>query len=373
MSDLQNKIAELISLNKEGEYWDFKLKHHENPVDLVLDIICLANTVRHKGNRFLILGVDPISYEIKGLEETTPVRTQADIITTLRNAGFANQSFPDITLENVCVASHTLHVVVISDKHQKPYYLGKDYAKNGTLIRAGVVYSRTADTNTPKDSTATPNDIELMWQERFGLTLPIFERFKIYLKDHKSWNAEEYVSYYTLMPEFSIRCDDADYSLDYTQEWTRGEIGSHYASGNNAHYMNACYHQTVIAKIHLVGFDGGKKHIVAPDWSPYGSGRIYYYLQDSLEYAYQMHLAGRYGEDHSQQICYTSGNYLNTFSIPLFRDKGDLASFISYAQKPATDRSETNKEEQTKIFYEALEAYNRFRASGAVGSGEVTT
>lgn len=372
MNDLREKIEQLIALKKEGDYWDFKLKHHDHAVELVLDIICLANTVRHKGVRFLILGVDPDSYEIKGVEGTTPKRTQADIITTLRNAGFANQSFPDITLENICFAGHTLHVVVISDKHQKPYYLGKDYAKDGKRIRAGVVYSRTADTNTPQDSTATPNDIELMWQERFGLTLPIFERFKLYLKDHRNWKSEDDASYYALMPEFSLRCDEADHSLDYTQEWTRGEIGSQYTSGNNAHYMNACYHQTVIAKIHLVSFDGGKKHIVAPDWSPYGSGRVYYYLQDSLEYAYQMHLAGRYGEDHSQQICYTSGKYFNTFSIPVFRDKGDLAAFIGHAQKPSTDRPETNEEEQTKIFYEALETYNRFRASGAVVQGEIT-
>lgn len=373
MSDLKEKIEQLITLKKEGDYWDFKLKHHDNAADLVLDIICLANTVRHKGERFLIFGVDPVSYEPKGLEGTTPIRTQADIITTLRNAGFANQSFPDITLECVCVLDHDLHVVVISDKHQKPYYLGKDYPKNGALVRAGVVYSRTADTNTPKDSTATPDDIEQMWRERFGLTLPIVDRFKIYLKDYKNWKSEDDISYYTLMPEFSVRYEDSERSLDYTQEWTRGEIGSHYDSGNNAHYVCACYHQTVIAKIHLVSFDGSKKHIVAPDWSPYGAGRIYYYLQDSLDYAYQMHLASMNEEDHSKQICYTTGNCYNTFSIPVFRDKDDLASFIAYAQKPDTARPESNEDEQTKIFYEALEACNRFRASSAIDPDKEST
>ena len=67
MSDFRDEIEVLISLKKEGDFWDFKLKHHDNPVDLVKDITCLANTVRHNGSRYLILGVCPDTYQVTGI------------------------------------------------------------------------------------------------------------------------------------------------------------------------------------------------------------------------------------------------------------------------------------------------------------------
>ena len=66
--DLENIVWGLKNLNKEGDYWDFKQQHHSNPVDLVHDIISLANSTRHQGDRYLIIGIDD-EYELIGVQD----------------------------------------------------------------------------------------------------------------------------------------------------------------------------------------------------------------------------------------------------------------------------------------------------------------
>ena len=40
----ENEIAELIERKAEGSYWDFKQEWHSNNVDLLHDIVCMANS-----------------------------------------------------------------------------------------------------------------------------------------------------------------------------------------------------------------------------------------------------------------------------------------------------------------------------------------
>ncbi len=40
---LKAEIVNLIASKREGDYWDFKQKHHTNNSDLLHDIICMAN------------------------------------------------------------------------------------------------------------------------------------------------------------------------------------------------------------------------------------------------------------------------------------------------------------------------------------------
>ena len=81
MIDLAETIARLIATKKEGDYWDFKLEPHAKAGDLIKDIICLANTPRHAGDRYIIYGVDN-SGSVVGLPPASH-RTQADIVNTL--------------------------------------------------------------------------------------------------------------------------------------------------------------------------------------------------------------------------------------------------------------------------------------------------
>ena len=362
MSNLHDEIAGLISLKKEGEFWDFKLKHHDNPADLVKDIICLANTVRHKGLRYLILGVCPDNYQTIGFDAAATRRSQADIISILRNANFSAAHFPDIRLETIDVDGKQLDVIVIADSAYKPYYLETDYSKNGKTMRAGVVYSRTQDANTPNDRSAPATDIEQMWRERFGLSQTPLERAIKYLGNIKNWQEMSGVSHHKNFPEFTIKEVSDDNHLDYTQEWTRGEIGASYSSGNAATVFEIKYHQTTLADIHIVIFDGGKKSIVAPDWKPYGKGRIYFYMRDSIQYAFQHYWSALHSnKDDSENIKKSSVN--GNFSLPVFDDEEDLASFLNAQKETGLLDPETDHSNQNNIFYEAVEKYASYKLS----------
>ena len=55
MADLAETVGSLIAARKEGIHGNFKREHHERAGDLVKDIICLAYSPRHRGDRYLIL------------------------------------------------------------------------------------------------------------------------------------------------------------------------------------------------------------------------------------------------------------------------------------------------------------------------------
>ena len=86
MTDLSAIIGDLIATGKEGDYWDFKCEPHAKTGDLIKDIICLANTPRHTGDRYIIYGVDNTG-SVVGLQPATP-RTQADIVNTLSKLNY---------------------------------------------------------------------------------------------------------------------------------------------------------------------------------------------------------------------------------------------------------------------------------------------
>ncbi len=58
MTDLSEIIGGLIATGKEGDHWDFKRDSHTKTGDLIKDIMCLANTPRHAGDRYIVYGVD---------------------------------------------------------------------------------------------------------------------------------------------------------------------------------------------------------------------------------------------------------------------------------------------------------------------------
>lgn len=190
------------------------------------------------------------------------------------------------------------------------------------------------------------------------------DKAKKYLSDHNGWKSsggDNYEDYYEAAPEFTISTADVD-NLDFTQEWTRGEIGRHCDTGNAAYYRKIFFHGTLLHEIHMVIFDGGKKTIVAPDWRAVGKGRIYFYLQDSTKYAYQGFTANTYGADHSINLKKPDGG---TFTIPVFRDEHELERFIGFCDMDANQDPERDENLQTQLFYELLMKYDEFKAKYA--------
>jgi hypothetical protein len=175
----------------------------------------------------------------------------------------------------------------------------------------------------------------------------------------KSSGADNFEDYYDAAPEFTIRTNDKDNHLDFKQEWTRGEIGAHYATGNGAYYREIYFHGTLLHQIHVVIFDGGKKTIVAPRWEAVGYGRMYYYLQDSIEYAYQQFLVKQRGKDHSKIICRPGAT--GTFDIPVFTNDEELQRFIVFCGEPQNGAPERNKKLQNKLLNGFVDKLREFR------------
>ncbi len=157
---MEHIVKQLLQCGKEGLWWDFKLKHHENIAALVHDIICVANVI-HDGNRYIIFGISD-SLEVIGLSKEDKSYTQADIINHLRKLTFSEHNIPNIQLNSLTFNDVDIVVLTIFNERLKPYYLTQEFRFQNKLIRAGVVYSRVEDTNTPLDSCANPCDVKAM-------------------------------------------------------------------------------------------------------------------------------------------------------------------------------------------------------------------
>ena len=199
-------------------------------------------------------------------------------------------------------------------------------------------------------------------------SLPLRQKVASYIRDMKSWSYGDHkklAEYYNPNPMFTITAvTDEDERKDfdnlaYDLEWNRGEIGASNEIGNGAFLRKILFGTSVIDYIHIVEFDNGKKTIVAPDWEAIGEGRFYYYLKDSVEYAYQCLLANEYREDHSKGLM--KKREAGYFDIPVLKSETELNEFVQYCDMGDTSSPETDKEEQNRIFYRLLEKYAEFK------------
>lgn len=196
-------VEKLLLEKQEGDWWDFKQQHHSNLIDLLHDVLCMANII-YNGDRFIIFGVND-NYEILGLKEEDVRYTQADILNFLRTKSFANHNIPKVKLDSVFINGKELDILTISNESCKPYFLTKDESKARKTIRSGVVYSRLGDSNTPKDSSANPYEIEAMWRQRFGLDKKSSDRFVDVLVDYNNWIYDGISkAFYDVDPDYTI-------------------------------------------------------------------------------------------------------------------------------------------------------------------------
>lgn len=207
---MEHLVNQLLLSGREGLWWDFKQKFHENIAALVHDIICMANVI-HDGNRYIVFGISD-SLEVLGLSQEDKSYSQADIINHLRKLAFSEHNVPNVQLNAVVYKGAEIAVLTIFNERLKPYYLTQEFRCKNKLIRAGVVYSRVEDTNTPLDSCANPSDLKAMWSERFGLDLSAPKRFSIILEDSENWIYDGVdKAYYAVDPDFTIEIGELEY------------------------------------------------------------------------------------------------------------------------------------------------------------------
>ena len=292
---MKNLIKSLIEKKKEGSWWDFKREHHENPIDLLHDILCLSNTI-HDGKRYLVIGVSN-KYELVDVNDGKLRRTQANILDFLKTKKFSGDNIPNVSLDTVVIEGKEIDLITIENELKKPYYLLFDEKKGKKLLRSGVVYSRVGDTNTPIDKCANPNDVELMWRERFRLDLKSTEKFKSILLDYENWQYDGIdKAFYNL---------DSDYSI---------EIGSKEEKGGKfwwqniffeepySYYYHLKYKNSDIHKIKVVRFMNENLCIPHPsvEFITYPEAEdgldvdfycdLFYFRKDSIEYSLFYHM-----------------------------------------------------------------------------------
>ena len=288
MTDLPGIIESLINTGREGDYWDFKREPHAKIGDLIKDIICLANSPRHTGDRYIIYGVDNKG-SVVGLQSDTPW-TQADIVNTLSKVGFSGGVFPDIFLRRFEMQGHRLEVLVIKDRPEKPYYLQKEYHR----LNPGTVYSRVRDSNTPINQVASSNDIERMWRQRFGIDQTPFQRVRNYLLDRDEWTeTSEYAWYFSQFPEFTISPTEEEAEpVRGGENWVR-------AATNPSAFvrpLRICFHQTVLAQIDCILYDEMRAITPAPGLAHVDSGKDLKFFSlsaDTLEFLFLQFLTRR--------------------------------------------------------------------------------
>ncbi|WP_022826296.1 AlbA family DNA-binding domain-containing protein [Hymenobacter norwichensis] len=207
---LESIIRRLIDSKREGEYWDFKVKHHENKADFLHDLICLANSL-YQGNRYLIFGVDDPAKgaNIIGLQPGESGRkSQANYIDFIRNQTFAGGYRPEIELINLVLDGKDIDVLVIFDNPFKPYLLTEDYLDKGRKIKAQYVYTRVGDSNTPQNQSAELFQVEKMWRQRLGLDMLPVERMKHLLGKPEEWFKDlgnKHYAYHENFPDYRIK------------------------------------------------------------------------------------------------------------------------------------------------------------------------
>jgi hypothetical protein len=206
---MRDLIEQLVQEEREGEWWDFKLKHHNNLSDLLHDVLCMAN-ILYKGDRYIIFGVSD-DYKMVGINADDKRNTQADILDYFRKMRFANYNIPSMELSSHKLGGVEIDLLTISDSKNKPYFITEDVKSGKSTVRSGVIYSRLGDTNTPKDRCANPYEIEAMWRERFGLDDKASDRFMKILLDFNNWQYDGVDSaFYDIDPDFTIVIGDSE-------------------------------------------------------------------------------------------------------------------------------------------------------------------
>ncbi|NGX42340.1 MAG: hypothetical protein K940chlam7_00620, partial [Chlamydiae bacterium] len=276
---------------KESEWLDFKREYHKSKIELVHDIICLANAI-NLNNRYLIFGVSN-DRSVFGVENDPKRMKQHMILDTLKKSNF--NCLPILYLHTIEYGNHEIDILEIENRPDKPYYLIKDKIENDQpgkqkIIRAGVFYTRYGDTNTPLRECADEMFIERMFRERFGIDKPPIEKLKANLEKKDQWvyneNSVDGPCFYDQWnPEFKIS-QDIESSREFVEGWSQLFPDSKACK----YELSINYHSTQLDSLFLVSCDGGRFQTILPNVWMYEDPKdkywyfSYYFIENSLEH-----------------------------------------------------------------------------------------
>ncbi|MCI8611906.1 MAG: ATP-binding protein [Clostridiales bacterium] len=357
---LEDKIAELIFLKQEGEYWDFKKEWHSNNADLLHDIICMSNNLTTEDG-LIIIGIDESNnYSIVDISSDKNRKSTQNIVDFLKDKKFAGGIRPTVYVETVIIENKKIDVLIIKNDTHTPYYLEDQYQG----VFAGNIYTRIMDTNTPKNKSADIDKVEFLWKKRFGLTFTALDKCKVYLANKSEWtDIENGVRYYKYSPEFTIKIVSAGDERNGYEFYLFSQTDS------TPHWfdINLYYHNTLIFSAGGVALDGGRCFTSAPlkeGIFPKQNSDIWYnfYIKDSIEYA--LHNFFKNNEESMSDESWARKRFLEC--IVLYNSESEKNDFENYIIENIEEFNSPTKEGNIPHFeerpgYNMAEIENRFR------------
>lgn len=157
---INKMVVSFINSKKEESNYDFKQEWHSaaKDGDLLHDILCLANNIEND-DAYLIVGVRDDG-EVIGVEDW---KKSNELFDFLRSKKFAGGNMPEIDLRKAYYKHYKIDVLIIKSSKNVPFYLSEKYKGVGVQI-----YTRTGDTNTPKNESANYNATEALWRIHFA-------------------------------------------------------------------------------------------------------------------------------------------------------------------------------------------------------------
>lgn len=362
---LPSTVNYLMSLKREGGYWDFKQSWYEDKGELLLDIICMANNMEDR-TAFIILGVKDHTMEIVGVE-SDPNRMKLNQLSQfVAGKPFAVYT-PEIDLQTITMEDHEIDVIIINATTHTPYYLEtqfidtkfqKDHPQKAKAVIPGQIYLRLNDRKAGVDRAAPYSCIEHLWRKRFGMLLSPIDKMQIYLEHKENWPespGDGSAQYYKYAPEFTIGFETDDLSVRPGYEfYILNQVDSRPHWGT----ISLKYHQTVLMTFRGVILDGGRHLSPCPEWDgiqikPYGDCDLSYRYWAKGTLGYTLHTF--FFDSQSDEAYWSEQRFME--NILLFSNEVEHQSFNSYVRSHWEDKENYEKE----IAYEKLhpiEGYN---------------
>jgi len=273
--EFRKEIISLIERRQEGSYWDYKSEHHQNPQDLLHDVICMSNNLENR-DAYIIFGVKDGSGRVIGIDENDVTHNLSYFRQHLKDKDFAGGVRPDIDFETIEIGNRRVDVLTIKNSYHAPFYLNTDYRD----VKKYHIYTRINDTNTDKSSSADPNHVELLWRKRFRLDSPKIEQLKMLLKRLEDWEDYGPRFVHKILPEFNIALGEISLltleAFEYFYAYCNGEGGK----------LVVNYLTSPIYETDWISFDNSSLSICAPRkdrvWVNGTYVWYYYYSKDSL-------------------------------------------------------------------------------------------
>lgn len=312
----------------EDEYHDFKQQWYDphNRAELVKDIFSFVNTLHHQ-DCYLIIGVND-QHSIVGIEKDENRLNTQQLTDFIHRLPIANSHEPKVIVDTFSVVHHQIDIITIQDTDDVPVYLAidKKWPPVERTIGAGQIFSRVNENNTAMNGNASDWTVEQLWKKRFGLDIPIQDRYTVQLKDISHWEYLETDNkpgfLYDMDPDYYMYLEDVDNSGSQAESYSLGQI----SAKMDWHNLVVTFRNRTIRELSAVYLDGCRLLSMTPVRGAIGLHGdnplpFVYFLEDSFTFAVENFLSN---------ISADKGAYHSLYQhIVIFKDEQERDTVIN--------------------------------------------